>query len=269
MYKFLEKYLKIYPHEITKFVWISGIFFVIFLGFAFFRNYVDASFLKRYGPQYIPYMLAINALLTFVVFGAANRLNRLFLDHTILSWLLIFCGVSVLILFFMVKADITLAYPILYQILNLLDSILLVYLWNVAGDLFDARQGKRLFPYVTAAQVLASTVGSFGTGPFTAFVGQDPTLILFSVVSLGVGVFMMITGQKFLGKLAPKSAAVKAQTKKITEAPGLIARYPIVRYLIVTGLIPNILLPIFSYQFSVIANHTFASEQALITFLSV
>ena len=269
MNKFLEKYLKLYPHEISRFVWISGIFFVIFLGFAFFRNYVDASFLKRYGPQYIPYMLVINALLTFVVFGAANRLNRLFLDHTILSWLLNFCGVSVLILFFMVKADITLAYPILYQILNLLDSILLVYLWNVAGDLFDARQGKRLFPYITAAQVLASTVGSFGTGPFTAYVGQDPTLILFSVVSLGVGVFMMITGQKFLGKLSPKSAAVKAQTKKITEVPGLIARYPIVRYLIITGLIPNILLPIFSYQFSVIANHTFASEQTLITFLSV
>lgn len=250
-------------------MWISGIFFVIFLGFAFFRNYVDASFLKRYGPQYIPYMLAINALLTFVVFGVANRLNRLFLDHTILSWLLNICGVSVVILFLMVKADITIAYPILYQILNLLDSILLVYLWNVAGDLFDARQGKRLFPYVTAAQVLASTIGSFATGPFTAVVGQDPTLILFAAVSLGVGMFMMITGEKFLGKLIPKSATAKTQTKKITEVPGLIARYPIVRYLIITGLIPNILLPIFSYQFSVIANHTFASEQTLITFLSV
>jgi hypothetical protein len=32
---------------------------------------------------------------------------------------------------------------------------------------------------------------------------------------------------------------------------------------------PNILLPIFSYQFSVIANNSFASEQSLITFLSV
>jgi hypothetical protein len=269
MNKFLEKYLKIYPHEASKFVWISGIFFTIFLGFAFFRNYVDASFLKRYGPQYIPYMLVINALLTFVVFGLANRLNRLFLDHTILAWLLNFCGVAVVILFVMVKADITIAYPILYQILNLLDSILLVYLWNVAGDLFDARQGKRLFPYVTAAQVLASTLGSFGTKPFTAFVGEDPTLILFGVVSLGVGIFLIFTGGKFLGNLKPKSSTQKAQTQKITEVPALIARYPIVRYLIITGLIPNILLPIFSYQFSVIANHTFSSEQTLITFLSV
>ncbi|MCL5124568.1 MAG: MFS transporter [Deltaproteobacteria bacterium] len=269
MNKFLEKYLKIYPHEVTKFIWLSSIFFVIFLGFAFFRNYVDASFLKRYGPQYIPIMLVINALLTFVVFGAANRLNRIFLDHTILSWLLNFCGASVLILYFMVRADIPVAYPILYQILNLLDSILLVYLWNVAGDLFDARQGKRLFPYVTAAQVLASTIGSFGTGPFTAFVGQDPTLVLFAIVSGGVGIFMLVSGRKFCGQLTPKSVSTKAQTKKLTEIPGLIAKYPIVRYLIVTGLIPNILLPIFSYQFSVIANHTFTSEQTLITFLSV
>ncbi|MGC8658786.1 MAG: cyclic nucleotide-binding domain-containing protein, partial [Desulfomonilaceae bacterium] len=205
MNKFLEKYLKIYPHEVTRFIWLSSIFFVIFLGFAFFRNYVDASFLKRYGPQYIPMMLVINALLTFVVFAATNRLNRIFLDHNILSWLLNLCGVSVLILYFMVRADITVAYPILYQILNLLDSILLVYLWNVAGDLFDARQGKRLFPYVTAAQVLASTIGSFGTGPFTAFVGQDPTLILFAVVSAVVGTFMLISGRKFFGELSPKT----------------------------------------------------------------
>ena len=269
MNKFLEKYLKIYPHEVSKFVWTSGIFFAIFLGFAFFRNYVDASFLKRYGPQYIPYMLVINALLTFVLFGISNRLSHLFLDYSILSWLLLICGVSVIILFVMVKADISLAYPILYQILNLLDSILLVYLWNIAGDLFDARQGKRLFPYVTACQVLASTIGSFGTGPLTALVGQDPILILFGGVSFGVGIFMLVSGRKFFGKLKPKSSTQKTQTKKISEVPGLIARYPIVRYLIITGLIPNILLPIFSYQFSVIATHTFASEQTLITFLSV
>ena len=37
----------------------------------------------------------------------------------------------------------------------------------------------------------------------------------------------------------------------------------------VAGLIPNVLLPIFLYQFNVIANHTFTSEQSLISFLSV
>ncbi|MGB9616696.1 MAG: cyclic nucleotide-binding protein, partial [Desulfomonilaceae bacterium] len=154
MRRIAEKYLKIYPHEFSKFTWISLIFFTIFLVTAIFRTYVDAAFLKRYGPQYVPWMLLINGLLTFVVFGIVDRLSRRFVDLYLLAGFLILYGIASNILFVMVKGDISIAYPILYQLLYLLDAILLVYLWNIAGDLFDARQGKRIFPLVTAAQVL-------------------------------------------------------------------------------------------------------------------
>jgi HEAT repeat protein len=272
MKQFLEKYLKIYVHESSRFLWIAAIFFVVFFVTAIFRNYVDAAFLKRYGPQYIPWMLVINALLTFVVFGLVDRLARRFMDHSLLSGILAIYAASTVVLFFMVKADISIAYPILYQLLFLLDSILLVYLWNMAGDLFDARQGKRIFPLITAGQVLGTTLGSFTTKPLTLLIGDDPTLIFFGVVCLGVGIFLFRTGPSLFGATRPKRGPAKAAssgTKKLTEVPGLIAKYPIVRYLIITGLIPNILLPIFFYQFSVIANNTFTSEQSLISFLSI
>jgi HEAT repeat protein/ATP/ADP translocase len=271
MKQFLEKYLKIYVHESSRFLWIGAIFFVIFFVTAIFRNYVDAAFLKRYGPQYIPWMLMINALLTFVVFGLVDRLARRFMDHSLLSGILALYAVSTVALFFMVKAGIGIAYPLLYQLLFLLDSILLVYLWNMAGDLFDARQGKRIFPLITAAQVLGTTLGSFSTKPLTLLIGDDTTLIFFGAICLAVGIFLFRTGPKLFGSTRAKTGPAKASsgTKKLREVPGLIAKYPIVRYLIVTGLIPNILLPIFFYQFSVIANNTFASEQSLISFLSI
>ncbi len=269
MKQFLEKYLKIYVHESSRFLWLASIFFVIFFVTAVFRNYVDAAFLKRYGPQYIPWMLVINALLTFVVFAVAERLGRRFVDHYLLSGFLLIYAASVIILFFMVKAGISIAYPILYQLLYLLDSVLLVYLWNIAGDLFDARQGKRIFPLVTSSQVLGTTLGSFGTKPITILIGDDPTLILFGVVCLLTALFLAKTGTRTVGKAAPKAAGAKVASKKLREVPGLMAKYPIVRYLIVTGIAPNFLLPIFFYQFSIIANNTFASEQSLISFLSV
>lgn len=268
MKKFLEKYLKVYPHEFKKFLWIAGIFFVSSLGLAFFRNYVDAAFLKRYGPEYIPYMLVINALLTFAVFGVANRLGKKFLDYSILSGFMLFYGAASIGLFVMIKEDMSIAYPILYQLLYLLDSIMLVYLWNVAGDLFDARQGKRIFPFITAFQVLATTIGSFGTKPFTMFFGEDQTLILFAATSTAVGIYTLMSGSGYFGPKKEAKSSSKGNTIGITEVPGLIAKYPIIRYLIVIGLTPNILLPIFFYQFSVIANATFDSEQALIAFLS-
>ena len=267
----LEKYLKIYVHESSRFLWMSGIFFVIFFVFAIFRNYVDAAFLKRFGPQYIPWMLVINAILTFLILGLSNRLAHRFRDYHLLSGLLVICALMVVGLFFLVKADYVICYPILYQLLYLLDALLLVYLWNIAGDIFDARQGKRLFPLVTACQVLGTTLGSFSTKPITLVIGEDPTLLIFGAVCLLTGIFLAKTGVSVVGEVSRQetSAAAKRATKKLTEVPGIMMKYPIVRYLIITGLVPNILLPIFFYQFSVIANHTFATEQTLISFLSV
>lgn len=269
MKRFAEKYLKIYPHEYGKFMWISTIFFVIFFVTAIFRTYVDAAFLKRYGPQYIPWMLLINALLTFVVFGVVDRLGRKFADLYLLAGFLAIYGVASNVLFFTVKADISISYPILYQLLYLLDAILLVYLWNIAGDLFDARQGKRIFPMVTAAQVLGTTLGSFATKPFTIGFGDDSTLILFGFVCLATGLLSLRSGVKVLGKLMAKGTAKKSVTRKLREVPKIMADFPIVRYLVITGLIPNILLPIFLYQFNVIAAHTFTTQESLISFLSI
>lgn len=271
MKQILEKYLKIYVHEASRFVWIAAISFVIFYVTAIFRNYVDTAFLKRYGPDYIPSMLVINAVLTFFVMAAVDRLARKFKDHSLLAAFLAIYAVSVTVLYFAVKAHITLAYPILYQLLYLLDSILLVYLWNIAGDLFDARQGKRVFPLITASQVLGTTIGSFSTRPLTIVLGEDPVLLVFAFFSMATALYMARTGFRYLGESGPKgrSSGGGGRTVSLTQVPHLMKEYPIVRYLIITGLIPNILLPIFFYQFSTIANSTFHSEQSLISFLSV
>lgn len=270
MKQLLEKRLRIYTHETSKFLWMSGIFFTIFFVTAIFRNYVDASFLKRYGPEYIPWMLVINAILTFAVLGVVDRLAKKYKDHYLLSGLLLLYAMTTTANFFMVKADISIVYPILYQLLYLLDSILLVYLWNIAGDLFDARQGKRIFPLITAAQVLGTTLGSYFTKPLTLMLGPDPTLLVFASVCFFTAVYLFRTGTELLGKLTSKPipGSKSGHEVRFREVPGIMKEYPMIRYLIVTGLIPNLLLPIFFFQFSVIANRTFDTEASLISFLS-
>jgi len=167
MKRLLEKHLKVYQHESARFAWLAVIFFAVFFVTAIFRNYVDTAFLKRYGPDYIPWMLVISAVLTMVVLSFADRLAKRFSDSYLM--ILVFGGyaAAAVLCWLMVKSELSIVYPVLYQLMGLLDSILLVYLWNIAGDLFDARQGKRIFPLVTAAQVLGTTVGSFLTRPIT------------------------------------------------------------------------------------------------------
>jgi len=182
MKRFLEKTLKIYEHEVSRFIWLAVIFFSVFFVTAIFRNYVDTAFLKRYGPDYIPWMLVISALLTIIVLGYADRVAKRFSDTYLM--ILVFGGyaAAAVLCWLMVKSKFTIVYPVLYQLMGLLDAIQLVYLWNIAGDLFDARPGKRIFPLVTAAQVLGTTVGSFLTRPITWRIGEDAALLVFAMV---------------------------------------------------------------------------------------
>jgi hypothetical protein len=92
---------------------------------------------------------------------------------------------------------------------------------------------------------------------------------LFGGVSVLTAVFLARTGSKMMVTVEKRVGSAKKVTKRLSEVPGLISQYPMIRYLIVTGLIPNILLPILLYQFSVIANHTFTSQESLISFLSI
>jgi ATP/ADP translocase len=271
MKRFLEKSLKIYEHEIPRFAWLAVIFFSVFFVTAIFRNYVDTAFLKRYGPEYIPWMLVISAILTMVFLAFADKIAKRSSDSHLM--ILVFGGyaAAAVLCWLMVKSKISIVYPALYQLMGLLDSIQLVYLWNIAGDLFDARQGKRIFPMVTAAQVLGTTVGSFLTRPITYGIGEDAALLVFAFVFILTAVFMTITARKVVGETKPKGAAIKKdpEKKRLGEIPAIMKKFPMIRFLIICGLIPNVLLPIFSYQFSVIANSSFASEQGLISFLSI
>ncbi|MCX5812253.1 MAG: HEAT repeat domain-containing protein, partial [Proteobacteria bacterium] len=269
MKNFLSKTLNIYDQEIRKFLWIGAIFFGIFFIMAIFRSYVDTTFLKRYGAGSIPLMLLINGVVTIVVFGFMNRLNVKFPDHRLLSCFLILCALAITILFFMIQGGSVIAYPILFQILNLQDSFFLVYLWNMACDLFDARQGKRIFPLIMAGQVLGTTLGSFITAPLASYAGYEPLLIITSAGYFAVASAMALSAGRMLGSLSSEEREEKTLSKGPGEILFIIRQYPIIRYLIISGLIPNILLPVFTYQFSVIAQHSFATEHALLTFLSV
>ena len=269
MKDFLGKTLKIYDRERRNFLWMVSFFFLIFLFMAIFRSYVDATFLKRYGAEEIPLMLLINGILTVVFFWVIGSSCKNLADHTLIAWFMIFCALLTVALYFMVSAGYRMAYPILYQLLNLQDSFFLVYLWNVAGDLFDARQGKRIFPLIMAGQVLGTTLGSVIVAPLAKIAGYDSLLVIVAFAYLFIGLGLISTASLYLPATGPKGIGATEINKKFGEIITLIKDYPIIRYLITNAFFPNILLPIFTYQFALIAQSAFHSEQALLTFLGI
>lgn len=268
MKKLIEAKLRIYEDESGRFMWLAGIFLTLFFVMAVFRNYVDTAFIKRYDVDKIPWMLIINGFLTCIVLEVMTRFGRRASDARLLAAFLAGCSLMVAGLAFTVRAGMSVAYPVLFQLLHVKDSVLLVYLWNIATDLFDSRQGKRLFPLITISQVLGTTLGNFCTDPIIHAFGMDSILVLFCFLCAAVALVLGKTKAITQLGVAANDSRAKGASVRPTEIPSLMKRYPVIRYLIILGLIPNILLPIFTYQFSVIANGAFSSERSLATFFS-
>ncbi len=269
MKNFFERTLKIYDRERRPFLFTVSFFFLIFLFMAIFRSYVDATFLKRYGAEEIPLMMLVNGVLTVLFFWFVGVFFKKLVDYSLVAWFMILCALLTGILFFMVLRGVRLAYPLLYQLLNLQDSFFLVYLWNIASDLFDARQGKRIFPLIMAGQVLGTTMGSFMVAPLAGIAGYDSLLIIVSLAYLLIGISLISTASLFVSAAGPCGRTSEGTSKRPAEVISLIKGYPIIRYLIANAFFPNLLLPVFTYQFSLVAQKAFQSEQALLTFLGV
>ncbi len=259
--------LHVYEYESARFIWISLIFFSLYFVSAVFRNYVDTTFFKRYGVVQMPLMFVINGVISFFIFGVMHRFWSKFRNENLLAGFLTFYFVSLLGIYFLVKADFSISYPLLFQLLYLQDSIFLVYLWNIAGDLFSASQGKRIFHLIMGAQVLGSTLGNFTTKPLIREFGDDFSLIIFAASFLLIAIFLVISSRRYLDQTSANPAVIAVPDRKLREVPAIIKQYPIFRYLFICALIPNILLPILTYQFSLLANSTFGTEQTLISFL--
>ena len=260
--------LRIRERERRPFFWMLSFFILIFLFMAIFRTYVDAAFVEHSGPQRIPLMLLINGVITIAVFWFIGFLGKP-PDCPLVAWFMIGSALLTGAMFGLVLRGSGLAYPILYQLLNLQDSFFLVYLWSIAGTLFDVRQGERLFPLLMAGQVLGTAVGSFLVAPLAGLAGPDSPLAIAAVAYACIGAGLLITASAFVPRTGRRTALDDETNKRPAEILSLLRKYPIIRYLTANAFYPSILLPVFTYQFFVIAHAAFGSQQALLTFLGV
>jgi len=262
MKDFFQKHLGVYPSERSSFFKAALLFLLIYFFFTIFRNYVDASFLKRYGPGKIPLMLCISGVLSIVLFAFCRRLGR-FSHKSVLTGILLACALAQAVIYPFAAQGAPLASPVLYVLLSVMDALLLVYLWNYVQNIFDARQGKRVFRLFMAAQVLGGTLGSLMCAPLTMHAGPDSALAVCAGGNLVLALVLGLSRQT--ANHAPQTAENPATGAY--AAFRAFGRYPIYRFLCVCAVLPNLILPILTYQFGTIAAAAFTSEHELLAFL--
>jgi len=124
----------------------------------------DALFVKRYGVEYVPVMyivtpvamLAVSALIFFSV----DRVRR----RTMLLWYV--AGVTLLAILIQagINSQASVAFgwivqPISYIFAHGVKETIYLLFWVYAGNLYDAEQARRLFPFFAGSVLVGKVVG--------------------------------------------------------------------------------------------------------------
>ncbi len=188
----LGSILKVKPEESRLVILVGMLFLCIQAGQGLGDNAASALFFLRFGVDFLPYMYlllgATTVLLTTTYAAGLGRFRRgRFFQALLLGTVLLLVVERVLLI-----RPIPLLYPVIWLTVSCIGMILGTFVWNVAGEVSDARQAKRLFPLYTSAGILGSVAGNSVTGLIAKWLGTEDLLLLFAVL-LGIAFFLTRT----------------------------------------------------------------------------
>jgi HEAT repeat protein len=170
--------LKIRPDELRLVSLVAALFLCLQAGGGMGDNAASALFLLRYGANFLPYMyIALGGLNFILALAYATGLGRFRKDRFYISLLASF-AILILVERLAILHPFPALYPILWLTISGIGLILGTFIWNLAGEVCDARQAKRLFPIFTSAGILGSVVGNLITGFIASLFGTENLLIL-------------------------------------------------------------------------------------------
>jgi HEAT repeat protein len=266
--KRIASLLKVHPEE-GRLVSLVGILFLcIQAGQGLGDNAASALFFLRFGVDFLPYMYLILGGVTFILTLAYSaglgRLGRKRFFEALIIGLVLLLLIERLAL----GRPFPLLYPILWLTVSCMGMMLGTFTWNLAGEVSDTRQAKRLFPLYASAGILGSVLGNSITGVVAKMLGTD-NLLLFYAALLGLSYFLTRSiAQNYF-------SPIKATDKKSSLLKDLRTGFDFVRGSTLMKLISyasvlfSILFFAIAFPFNKVITAAFPDEAAVAGFLGL
>ena len=172
--------LKIHPEETRMAFLVAALFLCVQAGQGFGENAAFALFLSRLNIDRLPYMYMGLGVVVFLATMAFSASLGRFHNSSVVVYLL----AGSVVLFIVEWAAIALLqlsiYPVLWLTTYGMSVILGTLLWTVAGEVCDARQAKRLFPFFTSVGILGSVLGNTLTGVIAGLLKTNSLIVLYA-----------------------------------------------------------------------------------------
>ncbi|MBI5712761.1 MAG: HEAT repeat domain-containing protein [Chloroflexi bacterium] len=270
---FLRNSLKLHAGEERMALLIIGVMIFTSAGSSIGSNGIEALFFARFGVQYLPYMYMALGVITLITSLAITALlgrvarEKLYIALPIALALLLIGGRVVIAL------ELNWFYPILWLGKEVMNTLIGLLSWGLAGFVCDTRQAKRLFPIFGAGRILGSVIGGFGTQSLAAWLHTENLLLVWA----GAMMISFVCSRALLENV-PKVSNLRDVEGKQTVAELIqemqkgfqfVQRSPLMRWVSIAAILFSILYFSVALPFSKSATEEFVSEEAIAGFLGL
>jgi HEAT repeat protein/ATP/ADP translocase len=264
----LVSLLKVRAEEVRLVTLVALFFACIQAGQGLGDNSASALFLLRFGVDFLPYMFIAAGALTFVVtVGYSAGLGR-FQRGRFFPVLILASAALILIERFAIIFSFSFLYPTLWLTMTCLGGLLGTLVWNLAGEVCDARQAKRLFPLFTSAGILGSVAGNAITGPGARLLGTDNLLLLYAALLVIAHYLARSIAASYLRK--EKLPAGKASLLEDLRAGyDFVRTSSLLRLVAVASILFSVLFFAVSFPFSKVVTASFQNEAGVAGFFGL
>jgi HEAT repeat protein len=253
---------QIHPEETRMVAWMAMLFLLVQAGQGFGDTAAFALFVSH-NVDRLPYMYVPLGLIVFLVsLGYSASLGR-FQNATVVVWFL--AGFVVLLL-------VEWAAIVLFQIpitqffwltVNGMGVVLGTLLWTVAGEVCDARQAKRLFPFFTSIAILGSVIGNSLTGLLARVIGTNNLIVVFAIV-LGGALWLLRNITRTYFKVEPPGRVEFNLIGDLRAGFDFVRQSGLFRLVAFSAILYSVLFFTVDFPFSQFVSRTFMGDEVAV-----
>ncbi len=270
----LQTLLGIEPHEWRRFSAFALYGFLVAVGIEFGRIGRDSYVLTTVGVEAIPLMYVLIAVLMVAAAPLYDRLVHGVSPDRLMIGFQVFGGLTLLLLWTGVSLPSTPSPWLPYLVFPWVEAFLLyllIHFWKFANVGFDARAGKRLFPFIGGAALFGSLVGGISSRFLSGMIGAEHLFALWSVCLLAtipltrtLRTLTLEEGAHAIDDEPPEEGGVAAVP---LQAIRQVFAQPLLRTLTYMALPMWIIIYIIEYSYFGVAERVFLDQDALAGFL--
>lgn len=268
----VRQLLDIRPGEAARIGFMAAFLFFLLAANNVIKIVRDALFLSRFPITQLPYVYLLAAVLASAVISIYSRYtSRLSLSQIILATHAFLIS-NVIVFWFLVSFHgfgwVLYAFYMWSAVVGL---VAVAQFWTLANDMFNPREGKRLFGILTAAGTLGGMTGGLTAHAAVRFFFSVNQLLWLIVVlfagAFGVAWFVVTEGEKVFA--ATDREELRPRKSQAPDAHGIVTTLRGSRYLqaIAALLFVSVIVStLIDYQFKAAAKEAYLSADALARF---